>query len=261
MHLFFRVIKAPIDVIITLICWFYFLLGYLVFYIPILILFIPFTSDKESLFQKINHIFYKGFFILLKIITPGLTIDVSNEVLQIKSAVIIANHRSYLDPILLISLFPKHKTIVKGVFFKIPILRWVMRSGGYIPLSQSGKSKDLMIEGIQGMSGFFQKGGVLFIFPEGRRSRNGTLGHFQKGAFSIAGKCNMPVEVLYINNTAELFTPGRFFLNTCHKNRITVERVGRIMPDETAHPQVQARIMRDTALQLLQQRMDANNGI
>ncbi len=258
MPLLTRIIKAPVDIIITLLFWSYFLLGYIVFYIPILIVLTPFTSHKEGLFQKINQIFYKVFFLFLNSMTPGLIFDISKEVHQIKSAVVIANHRSYLDPILLISLFPMHKTIVKGVFFKMPILRWVMKSGGYIPFSRAGESKDLMIEGIQNMSDFFQKGGVLFIFPEGRRSRDGKLGHFQKGAFSIASKCKVPVEVLYINNTDRLFAPGKFFLNTCVKNCISVKILGRIFPEDSTH--LQSRVMRNKALQLYQQKLENNSG-
>lgn len=252
-----RAIKAPLDVIITLICWLYFLLGYLIFYLPILIVLIPFTSDREFLFQRINHIFYKTFFIILTIITPGLSLDVSPEVKQITSAVVIANHRSYLDPILLISIFPRHKTIVKGIFFNIPIMRWIMKSGGYIPFARSNKSGYTMIEGIQGMSQFIKKGGVLFVFPEGRRSRDGVLAYFQKGAFSIAAQCRVPVEVLYINNTDKLFIPGKFFFNTCLRNHITVELVGRIDADDAAHSHIQARIMRDKAFQLIQDKLDA----
>lgn len=254
MSLLTRVIKAPVDIIITLIFWSYFLLGYILFYIPVLLLMMPFCSDRESMFQKLNFYFYHVFFILVQALTPGLTLKVSSEVKQIKSAVIIANHRSYLDPILLISLFPKHKTIVKGIFFKLPVMRWVMKSGGYIPFANSGESKELMMEGIQRMSDFFREGGVLFIFPEGHRSRNGELGHFQKGAFSIASKCGVPVDVLYINNTDRLFTPGKFFFNSCIQNCIAVEVLGCIVPENTAHSQ--ARVMRDKAVQLFEQRVD-----
>ncbi|HPL16279.1 MAG TPA: lysophospholipid acyltransferase family protein [Spirochaetota bacterium] len=247
------IIKAPVDIIVTLICWLYFLLGYILFYIPILLLLSPFTSEREALFERINNVFYKVFFLLLATITPGLTIDIAKDVFHIKSAVVVANHRSYLDPILLISLFPAHRTIVKGIFFKLPIMRWVMKSGGYIPYTQTGDSKDLMIEGIQSMSDFFQKGGVLFIFPEGHRSRDGKLGHFQKGAFSIAAKYQVPIEVLFISNTDRLFTPGKFFFNTCIKNRISVEILGRIEPEDGPHPQ--ARILRDKAMQLYHEKM------
>lgn len=95
------------------------------------------------------------------------------------------------------------------------------------------------------------------MFPEGRRSRDGALGHFQKGAFSIAALNRVPVEVLYINNTDKLFVPGKFFFNTCRRNRITVERVGRINAADDAHFHIQARIMREKAFQIILHRLDA----
>jgi 1-acyl-sn-glycerol-3-phosphate acyltransferase len=253
MQLFFKIIKAPIDFLLTMIFWFYFIFGYIFFYIPVLFLLSLFIRKKETMFQKTNKIFYRVFFILMNIITPGLSIHISKEVSSIRSAIVIANHRSYLDPILLISIFQKQRTIVKGIFFKFPVLRWVMKSGGYLPFALNGEFKYLMIEGIQNMSAFLEKGGVLFIFPEGRRSRDGKLGNFQKGSFSIAGKFDVPVEVIYINNTNRLFTPGKFFFNTCVRNTITVEKLGTIIPDQESNRG--AREMRDKALQMYNQRM------
>lgn len=248
-----KIIQAPVDVFVTLICWVYFMFGYIAVYLPIQLFLTPFISDRESLSQKIQHVFFRGFFFILAAIAPGLTIRISDDVRRIRSAIVVANHRSYLDPILLVSLFPRQKTIVKGIFFRIPVMRWVMKSGGYIPYVRQGESHDLMIEGIHGMTGFLQKGGVLFIFPEGRRSRNGELGTFQKGAFSIAGMCNAPVEVLYINNTDRLFVPGKFFFNSCVPTTITVERLGRILPG--GDHGVGAREKRDEARRMFIQRM------
>jgi 1-acyl-sn-glycerol-3-phosphate acyltransferase len=131
-----------------------------------------------------------------------------------------------------------------------------MKSGGYIPFVSNGEFKYMMVEAIQNMSAFLKKGGVLFIFPEGRRSRDGKMGKFQKGAFSIAGKYGVPVEVIYINNTSRLFTPGKFFFNTCIKNTITVERLGTIIPGQEAHEG--ARELRDKAFQMYNQRMKAD---
>jgi 1-acyl-sn-glycerol-3-phosphate acyltransferase len=252
MSLFFRAVKGSVDVIITLIFWCYFLLGY-IFFIPVLIFMTLFARDLEGVFQKANNIFYRIFFKMLVVIVPGLAITVDKGVYDIHAAMVIANHRSYLDPILLISLFPKHKTIVKGVFFKIPIMRWVMKSGGYIPFAQSGRLQELMVEEIRGLESYKQQGGVMFIFPEGKRSRDGKLGKLQKGAFSIAEKYNMPVEVVYIRNTERLFMPGKFFLNTCVKNTITVDRLGRI--ETVKRDGFSTREMRDRALQMYLQKM------
>src|SRR4030042_2004113 len=250
-----RIIKAPVDFIVTIIMWGYFLFGYVAFYIPLLIILSPFIRSRDLIFQNINHVFYRLFFSLLHTITPGLTIRIGEEVKSIRSAIVISNHRSYLDPILMISLFPKHRTIVKGIFFKVPVMRWVMKSSGYIPYGNESKDeyRDLMIDGIQSISDFVRRGGVLFIFPEGRRSRNGSLGKFQKGAFSIAVNCNTPVEMLYINNTDRLFTPGKFFFNTCIRNTITVERLGKVDPGQET--MMNARHMRDQSLKLYRERI------
>lgn len=254
MMLVFKIIKFPIDFILTFIYWFYFVFGYLLFYLPVLFLLKPFIHDKETMFQTVNSIYYRGFFLLMKIITPGLSIEISKEVSDIQSAVVVSNHRSYLDPLLLISIFPRQRTIVKGIFFRLPILRWVMKSSGYIPFVQNSDGKYMMINGMQSMSAFFKNGGVLFIFPEGRRSRDGRLGKFQKGAFSIAGKCDVPVELIYINNTNRLFIPGKFFFNTCIKNTISVEKLGTILPGFGT--QKGARELRDKAVRMYGDRMN-----
>lgn len=256
MQLLFRVVKAPIDCIVTLILWSYFIFGYCIFYIPVLFVMMLFVRDRGAMFQKVNCYFYRGFFILLRLITPGLLIKINEKIAHLRSSVVVSNHRSYLDPLLMISIFPRHKTIVKGIFFKVPIMRWVMRSGGYIPFSQEGTLKDMMIAGVQGMPEFFGSGGVLFIFPEGRRSRNGAMGAFKKGAFGIAEKFSLPVQVLYIENTDRLFTPGRFFFNTCIRNTIKVEWLGTIYPDSDHG--IKAKEMRDSALKLYMDRMNKN---
>jgi 1-acyl-sn-glycerol-3-phosphate acyltransferase len=214
----------------------------------------PFIRDRGAMFQRINHYFYRGFFTVLQLITPGLTIKINEHISQLQSAVVVSNHRSYLDPLLMISMFPKHRTIVKGIFFKIPVMRWVMSSGGYIPSVQEGELKNMMVSGIREMPEFFLDGGVLFIFPEGSRSRNGALGNFKKGAFGIAEKFTVPVEVLYIDNTDRLFIPGRFFFNTCIRNTITVEWLGTINSD-CAHG-LKAKEMRDKAVRLYADRMN-----
>ena len=249
-----KLYKPPVDFFITLFLWFYFIFGYIFFYLPVLLLLSPFIGNRETKFQNMNHYFYRVFFWMLNVLTPGLSITIGKEVKKIRSSVVIANHRSYLDPILLISMYPKHKTFVKGIFFKIPIMRWVMKSGGYIPFMPRGEYSDYIEESIKNMAGFLKSGGNLFIFPEGRRSRDGSLGKFQKGAFTIACNNRVPLHVIYINNTDRLFTPGKFFFNTCIKNTISVDLLGSLDPSKNT-----ALEMREKAIMLYKNRMKENN--
>jgi 1-acyl-sn-glycerol-3-phosphate acyltransferase len=131
----------------------------------------------------------------------------------------------------MISLFEKHKTIVKSSFFKVPIFNQVLEWSGYIPSTSGGKLSDLMIQRIEEMDHFLASGGNLFVFPEGTRSRDGTIGRLNKGAFKIARLCKKPIKVLFIRNTNKLFQPGKFLFNTCVSNTITVEQRASIEPD------------------------------
>ncbi|OHD69127.1 MAG: hypothetical protein A2W19_05930 [Spirochaetes bacterium RBG_16_49_21] len=250
----FKVFKPAVDFLLTFLLWVYFMFGYLLVYIPFLILFSPFIGDRETLFQMMNHYFYRIFFRGLRALAPGLSITVGDEVKKIRSSVVISNHGSYLDPILLISLFPRHKTIVKGVFFKIPIMSWVMKSGGYIPYIRSGEFNNYLEESLKNIARFMDKGGNLFIFPEGRRSRNGSLGNFQKGAFTIARKYKAPLQMIYIHNTRRLFPPGKIFFNSCIENTISVEKLSTIQPGSMT-----VREMREKAVKIYKKRMEKDN--
>jgi 1-acyl-sn-glycerol-3-phosphate acyltransferase len=88
-----------------------------------------------------------------------------------------------------------------------------------------------MIESFDTMDDFLTSGGNLFIFPEGTRSRDGTIGRLNKGAFKIAKLGRTPVKVLFIRNTNKLFTPGKFLFNTMVSNTISVEFIAGIEPD------------------------------
>ena len=224
-----KYLKPVADIVIPLICWIYYIPGFLLFFAPVYLVSFAFSGNRERAWQKLNHLFFKIFFRLLQGITPGLSFQVADEVFSIRSAVIVSNHASYLDPILLISLFEKQKTIVKRTFFKLPVFGWILKTSGYIPSALDGNTD--MIRRIEEMGAYLATGGNLFIFPEGTRSRDGRIGRFNKSAFKIAANCNAPIYVLFIKNTHFLYPPGGFRFNTCVPNTVRVELIGRIDPD------------------------------
>jgi 1-acyl-sn-glycerol-3-phosphate acyltransferase len=216
---------------VTLLLWSYFTLGFIVFFSPFYLIAYLFSENCEYAYQRLNHNFYKGFFFLIRILIPGQKWRIADKIKSIRSSVIVCNHLSYLDPLLLISLFPRHKTIVKSTFFSVPIFGWMLKQSGYLPSTSEGRLSELMIERIDTMDGYLGSGGNLFIFPEGTRSRNGVISRLNKGAFKIAKLCRSPIQVLYIRNTNKLFTPGKFLFNTMVSNTITVETITGIEPD------------------------------
>ncbi len=231
MSVVFKYIKPVFDFAITLFIWIYFIFGYLAFFSPFYLASFVFSKNRETSFQRLNHIFYRSFFFLIRTVIPKQKIRIQNEVCSIRSSVIVCNHISYLDPILLISLFEKQKTIVKNIFFMLPVFGWILKTSGYVSSRNGEESMSLMLKNIESMKGYLSSGGNLFIFPEGTRSRDGKIGRFSKGAFRIARLCNSPVKVLFIRNTNVLFPPGSFLFNTCVENSIEVELIGSFEPD------------------------------
>ncbi|MGM0759850.1 MAG: lysophospholipid acyltransferase family protein [Thermodesulfobacteriota bacterium] len=225
---FCRIGKPLWDVVATTCFWLYFTLGFVCIFAPLYLIKL-FSPDRETAYQRLNSLFYRGFFQVVRVLTPGLTIRIDPAVYALKSCVIVSNHLSYLDPLLFISIFEKHKTIVKHSFFHIPIFRSVIKAAGYIPSSSQGDLKDLTLQQMEAMPDFLASGGNLFVFPEGTMRKDGITS-FHKGAFSIARRCQVPLQVVYISNTHRLFPPGRFLFNTCVENRVSVDLLGTIHP-------------------------------
>jgi 1-acyl-sn-glycerol-3-phosphate acyltransferase len=218
-----------IDVAVTLICWAYFIFAFLFFFSPFYIaaFFLP---RSERLFQRLNHIFFRGFFALLRRIAPRQQWHIDQEISNIRSSVVVCNHLSYLDPILLVSLLGQAKTIVKPVFFYAPVFGLILYKSGFFPAQSTGPLGKLMLLQMETMGRYLSEGGNLFIFPQGTRSRDGRIGTLNQGAFKIARNCKASVYVLCIRNTERLFTPGKFFFFARRPNRISVSIVDKILP-------------------------------
>ncbi len=216
------------DGAVTVLLWSYFTAGFAVCFAPFYFWACLFSKNTAQAFQRLNSRFYKGLFWIIRKTMPAHRWEISPEVAGLRGAVIVCNHVSYLDPILLIALYEKHKTIVKGRLFAIPIFGRVLSRSGYIPSPAGPRFAGRMIREIEGMDAFLADGGNLFIFPEGTRSRSGSLGALNPGAVKIARRCRTPIHVLRIQNTDRLYPPGRMSFSSLGPNRIALKRVGRV---------------------------------
>ena len=224
----------PLDLAVTLILWSYYTVGFVLLFAPFYLLAYCFAKERRTAFQKLNHIFYKGFFALLRRLVPSCGWEIPGEVREVRSSVIVCNHRSYIDPILLISIYARHATIAKARLFRIPVFGAMLTLSGYIPSEAGGRFAEMMMDLMAGMEAFIVSGGNVFIFPEGTRTRDGRIGGLNKGAFKIARISKAPVTVLFIENSDKLFPPGKFLFNARCSSTITLTKVLEISPDYEA---------------------------
>ncbi len=220
-----------IDFIITLVLWAWYIMCYLMFFAPFHLYACCFSKRTEEAFQRLNHRFHRRFFTLVRTLIPRVRWHIAEEVSSLRSSIIIANHRSFLDPILFVSLYEKQKTIVKKDYFSYPVFGWILKVSGYMPSLANGGFSDAMMNQIKNMADYLANGGNLFIFPEGTRSRDGRIGPFDKGAFRIARLCRAPIAVVFIRNTDKLYPPDGLLFNTRDAYAIDVELAGLLKPD------------------------------
>jgi len=219
-----------VDFAVTMACWSYFILGFLFCFSFLYGSAYLLASRREQAFQHLNHLFFKGFLGLLRLLSPRQEWHVDQEIREIRSAIVVCNHLSYLDPLLLVSLFSRQKTIVKTRFFQAPVFGWVIKNSGYLPATIEGKHGRRMIEQVENMGEFLASGGNLFVFPQGTRNRDGRIGPLHSGVFKIARMQRCPIYVLSLCNTERLFTPGSFLFHTRQNNSIRLEVLDRIDP-------------------------------
>jgi 1-acyl-sn-glycerol-3-phosphate acyltransferase len=224
-------LDSLINFIVTMVCWIYFIFSFLFFFSFFYVAAFFFSRNRERAFQYLGHLFFKGFLWLLRTLVPRHQWNIDPDISKIQGSIIVCNHRSYLDPLILLSLLPRNKTIVKTIFFQAPVFGWLIKVSGYLPATTEGKHAQRMIEQVENMGDFLRNGGNLFVFPEGTRSRSDVLGDFHKGVFKIARMYRCPIHVLSLCNTDKLFTPGKFLFNTRVHSRISMEILDCIRPE------------------------------
>ncbi|XP_038882495.1 1-acyl-sn-glycerol-3-phosphate acyltransferase BAT2, chloroplastic-like [Benincasa hispida] len=121
-------------------------------------------------------------------------------------AVFVSNHQSFLDIYTLLTLGRSFKFISKTAIFLFPIIGWAMFMMGVIPLKRMDSRSQL--DCLKRCMELIRKGASVFFFPEGTRSKDGKLGAFKKGAFSVAAKTKVPVVPITLVGTGSIMPAG-----------------------------------------------------
>lgn len=148
--------------------------------------------------------------------------------------VIISNHQSILDILLINCLRYRFKWISKIENNKVPVLGWYLKMADYITVDRGDKeSKEKMLEESYRC---LKKGIPIMIFPEGTRSADREIAFFKRGAFQLAISAGVPILPVLMDGTGGVLPKHGIIFGGFHS--ITIRVLDPVLPDTfgTANP-------------------------
>ena len=111
--------------------------------------------------------------------------------------VLVANHPSLLDVMVILATVPNICCLVKRSWFSNPLVGPLLRRGGHLP----GPDPDGGTEGPSILEGIVERLGEgipVLVFPEGSRSPAGSLRRFKRGAVEAALQAGVPLLPVFV---------------------------------------------------------------
>jgi 1-acyl-sn-glycerol-3-phosphate acyltransferase len=113
--------------------------------------------------------------------------------------VIVSNHQSLADIPVISHLPVDAKWLAKAELFKVPIVGWMLRMSGDVPVERDDRRKSArsLLECARRLR---ERCSVVF-FPEGTRSRDGQVQPFAEGPFRLAIREQVPILPLVVEGS------------------------------------------------------------
>lgn len=121
----------------------------------------------------------------------GINID---KILEQGAAVLVCNHVSYMDAIVIMAYSPRPiRFVMDHGIFKIPFLSWIFRTAKAIPIASAKDDPWLMEKSFVDIAQALHEGDLVCIFPEGKLTRDGEINEFKGGVMKIVERSPVPV--------------------------------------------------------------------
>jgi len=116
-------------------------------------------------------------------------------------AVVVCNHVSYMDPILLLaSVRRPMRFVMYYKIFQLPLLRFLFQHAKAIPIAGAREDERLMNEAFEKVDAELAAGNIVCIFPEGGITRDGEIQRFRPGIEKVIATRPVPVVPVALQN-------------------------------------------------------------
>ena len=164
--------------------------------------------------NRVFYFFVKWFFFIALKVYNRLSIRWTSPLPE-RNVIVVANHTSNLDPVILGAVFPRRlRYLAKEELFKPFIFGNMVRALGSIPVRKSdsqsaGTALRTFLKLLEG-------GENVLLFPEGSRSLDGKLQPLEAGVALIALRSGAPIIPAFISGAFDAMPPGSRWVKPLH---------------------------------------------
>jgi 1-acyl-sn-glycerol-3-phosphate acyltransferase len=130
-----------------------------------------------------------------------LRIDGDRHMPATGAAIVVANHVSFVDAVLLMAVSPRPmRFIMDHRIFRVPVLGWLFKLVKAIPIAPKHEDPQAYEQAFAEARRVLDAGDLLCLFPEGSITRDGRLQEFKGGIMKILEASPVPVVPVALQN-------------------------------------------------------------
>ena len=194
------------------------LLGFSVF--PLLRVTAGGKAAAERRCRLATHLCFRTFVALLAVLRLARFQVLGRDRLRgARGCLVVANHPSLIDAVVLISCLPDACCVVKESVWRNPFLGHVVRAAGYVP----SRRADLVVAQVVDR---LRAGQTVVLFPEGTRTPRDTAPTVRRGAVLALLRADRPVLPVYLRVTPRVLCKGDSLTDLPNRTAVFVATVG-----------------------------------
>ncbi|MDB4976675.1 MAG: 1-acyl-sn-glycerol-3-phosphate acyltransferase [Myxococcaceae bacterium] len=168
-----------------------------------------------------------------------------------RTYVLVANHQSLGDILVLFGLFRHFKWVSKREIFKVPFIGWNMLMNDYVGVKRGDATSigKMLAECREHL----EHGSSVMLFPEGTRSHDGEMKSFKHGAFTLARELGLEVVPIVIDGTRDALPKKGLLLRQTTPLQIHVRVLAPVAPDAADSVAGLSQLVRDRMVHELAQ--------
>ncbi len=191
----------------------------LAFPVAVLVWALTVAFDRRLRWLHLFTSFWASLYTWLNPVWP-VSVEGREKIRRGVTYVMVANHQSLLDILILFRLFTHFKWVSKIENFRVPFIGWNMALNGYIKLVRG--NRESVIAMLEECERTLAEGNSVMMFPEGTRSPDGRLRAFKAGAFDLAKRARTPILPIVLDGSARALPKRGFVLRGYHPIRVRV---------------------------------------